>query len=291
MSVISFDLSNKIDQRIVKIFYVLKKVADSLNIPFFVVGAFARDLILEYSYDIKSPRGTLDIDLGVEVAAWEHFEAFKDSLITKEKFSETDKKHRLQLGNVFVDIIPFGRIADVNKKISWPPEHEIIMGIIGFKEAYECSITVRLSIDPEIDIKVSSLPGLAIMKIVSWKEKYPERSRDAQDLLFIMQKYWEAGNFDRLYEVEQSLLTEEEFDVQSAGIRLLGRDMATISDLETFRALKAILDDEVGDQRQYNLVTDMIKKIPMGDEKFDKVSLQVEKLRKGFVEVGEKRYD
>jgi predicted nucleotidyltransferase len=47
---------------------------------------------------------------------------------------------------VLVDIIPFGPIPDENKRISWPPEHETIMGIIGFEEAYECSITVRLSL-------------------------------------------------------------------------------------------------------------------------------------------------
>jgi predicted nucleotidyltransferase len=76
----------------------LKKVADSLNIPFSVVGALASDLILEYSYGIKSPRRTEDVDLGVEVATWEPFEVFKDSLITKGEFSDTPKKHRVRFG-------------------------------------------------------------------------------------------------------------------------------------------------------------------------------------------------
>lgn len=67
--------------------------------------------------------------------------------------------------------------------------------------------------------------------------------------------------------------------------------MAAISGLGTFRTVKTILDDEVGDQRQYNLVTDMIKRVPMSENKFDEVLLQVEKLRKGFMEVGEKKYD
>ena len=291
MSDISFDLSKKIDQRIVETFHVLKKVADSLNIAFFVVGALARDLIIEYSYSITSPRRTEDIDLGVEVTTWEQFEVLKDSLIATGKFSDTPEKRRVRFGDFFVDIIPFGPITDENNRISWPPEHETMMSIMGFEEAYESSITIRLNSDPELDIKVSTLPGLAVMKVVSWKEKYPERSRDAQDLLFIMQKYWEAGNFDRLYEKEQSLLAEEGFDTQLAGIRLLGRDMAAISGLGTFRTVKTILDDEVGDQRQYNLVTDMIKRVPMSENKFDEVLLQVEKLRKGFMELGEKKYD
>jgi predicted nucleotidyltransferase len=32
------------------------------------------------------------------------------------------------------------------------------------------------------------------MKLISWKEKYPTRKRDAEDFLFIMNKYDEAGN-------------------------------------------------------------------------------------------------
>ena len=80
------------------------------------------------------------------------------------------------------------------------------MSMIGFREAYEYSITVRLSTTPELDIKLPTLPGLALMKIVSWREKYPERPKDAEDLLLIMKKYEDAGNRDRLYDTEQDLL-------------------------------------------------------------------------------------
>jgi predicted nucleotidyltransferase len=47
-----------------------------------------------------------------------------------------------------------------------------------------------------------------------------------------MNKYEEAGNTERLYEEELSLLQEENFDTKLAGTRLLGRDMAKISDQE-----------------------------------------------------------
>ena len=56
-----------------------------------------------------------------------------------------------------IDILPFGPITDEDKKISWAPEHEIIMSMVGFEEAYECSITVRLSSDPVLDIKLSTM--------------------------------------------------------------------------------------------------------------------------------------
>jgi len=288
MTSILFNLSGKIEKPIVDALYLLKRIADSFGIPFFVVGAFSRDLILKYGYGIEPRRKTGDIDLGVEVANWEQFEKLKESLIETGQFCLTPEKHRLRCGTILIDILPFGPITDKNKKISWPPEHEIVMSMVGFEEAYEYSLTFRLSSDPELDIKLASLPGLAIMKLVSWKEKCPDRKRDAEDLLLIMNKYEEAGNTERLYEEDLPLLQEERFDTKFAGARLLGRDMAKISNPKTLLVIKEILDAETEDMSRYKLVSDMIKEAGMSDTRFDGILDQLTKLREGFVEVGEK---
>jgi predicted nucleotidyltransferase len=288
MNNILFNLSGKIEKPIVDALYTLKKVADSLNIPFFVLGASARDLILKHCYGVEPLRKTGDIDLGVEVANWEQFTTLTKSLIVTGEFSLTSEKQRFRRGTTLIDIIPFGPIADEDKKISWPPEHEIFMSMVGFEEAYECSITIRLSSDPVLDIKLSTLPGLAIMKLIAWKEKYPERKRDAGDLLLIMNKYEEAGNSERLYGEELPLLQEERFDARVAGIRLLGRDMARISNPQTFRIIKSILDGEIEDVSQYKLVSDMIRESGSLQARFGEILSRLEKLRQGIIEVGEK---
>jgi predicted nucleotidyltransferase len=288
MTSILFNLSGKIEKPVVDALHILKKMADSLSIPFFVVGAFSRDLILKHYYGIEPRRKTGDIDLGVEVAGWGQFKKLKESLIATGQFFLTSEKQRLRCGTILIDILPFGLITDEDKKISWPPEHELIMSMVGFKEAYQYSITARLSSDPEMDIKLASLPGLAIMKLISWREQYPNRKRDADDLLLIMNKYEEAGNSERLYEEDLPLLQEEGFDTKLSGIRLLGRDMAKISDPETFRIIKGILDAETEEMSRYKLVTDMIRETGMSDTRFDEILLQLEKLKQGIVEVGEK---
>lgn len=284
MSNISFDLSGKIDQQTVTTLSIVKKVADALHIPFFIIGASARDFILKHYYGIESRRMTMDIDLGVEVASWEEYKKLTKSLMSVPKISSVTKPQRFQCESVLLDIIPFGEITDKNHRISWPPEHEIFMNMLGFKEAYENSITVRLSSFPELDIKLPSLPGLALMKIISWKDKYPERKNDAEDLLLIIQKYERAGNFDRLYDKEQELLEEEKFDVINAGIRLLGRDMAKIADQNTLMAVRKILDGETEERSQFKLVTDMIIGTPTFHDKFEDILFQVKKLRQGLVE-------
>jgi len=194
MTNISLNLSGKIEKPVVDALHILKKVADSLGVNFFVVGASARDFILKHQYGIEPRRKTGDIDLGVEVASWEQFKTLFDSLISTGRFSPASERQRLRCGTVLMDILPFGPITDEDKKISWPPEHEIIMSVAGFEEAYKHSITVRVSSAPDLDINLATLPGLAIMKLISWKEKYPDRKRDAEDLLLIMNKYEKAGN-------------------------------------------------------------------------------------------------
>ena len=61
------DLSGKIDPLSVALFATLSEAADSLGIPFFVVGATARDMIFELGHGLPSRRATLDKDFGVRV--------------------------------------------------------------------------------------------------------------------------------------------------------------------------------------------------------------------------------
>lgn len=255
-------------------------VADCLNIPFFIVGATARDFILEHYYDIKSPLMTQDIDLGVKVPDWEKFKALSEALLATGNFSKGREKQRYVYKSIYIDIIPFGPIAGEDRKIARPPEDDIIMGTLGFEEAYQHAITVRLSRDPELDVKLPTIPGLAIMKLISWNENYPERKRDAEDLLFIMRNYEHTGIENRLYEEEIPLLKEEAFDNRLAGVRLLGRDMAKISGPVTLNKIKEILSNETVDQTGYRLINNMLS---MPDN-FDEVLFMLEKLKQGISE-------
>jgi predicted nucleotidyltransferase len=280
-----FNLSGKIDQQRLDALQTIKKEADNLNIPFFVVGAFARNLILKH-YGITPRRMTGDIDLGINVNDWAQFNKLTDSLISTGKYSRTKEPQRLLFESIPIDIVPFGKIAGEKVKIDWPPEHEIFMSIVGFKEAFENSITVRLNSDPELDIKVSTLPGLAVMKLISWKEKYPERPKDADDLFLIMNEYERTVNFDRLF--EEKLMDEEGFDATLASIRLLGRDMAMIADKDTAMVVRSILEDETHNSQK--LIIDIIRERKMFDDKFETINLHLEKLKQGFIEAIGKGY-
>lgn len=255
------DLSGKIDDLpfIVEVCKSTSAIASDLGIPFFVVGAMARDLIFERGYGLKSTRATEDIDFGVHVSDWSQYHRLTEGMISTGDFTETKQKQRLiYKENLKIDIVPFGLIKDDNHDISWPPEQDFKMNVLGFEEAYEHSLPVKLSADFESIILFASPTGLAILKIIAWDDRTPDlRNKDAKDLSYITRNYLDAGNDDRLYNEEQDLFEEEGYDYELAGARLLGRDMARVSQPDTKTAILRILESQTGEQEAYPLVEEM----------------------------------
>ncbi len=273
-----YNLSGKIESSIISALSEIQRVAGGLNLDFLVVGATARDFVMEHIYSVRAPRRTMDIDIAVSVSNWDEYDALTGALLAAGKLTKRPQKQSYDFGGMIIDIFPFGDIGGENNVISWPPEHDTVMSTAGFVEIYHHSITLRLSDEPALDIKVPTIPGQALMKILAWKEAYPKRPKDAEDLLFLMGAYQYAGIEDRLYGPEAGLLEDEGFDNEQAGIRLLGRDMAKISNPDTARAVMEILNSETGADSQFRLVSQMAS---FGDDA-DSVMLKLEKLKQGF---------
>ena len=261
-------------------------LAESLSVPFFVVGAMARDIILTQGYGIETGRATQDIDLGVQVSDWDGYERLREGLVETGKF-RPDKKQaqRLLYEELFpIDVIPFGTIADPDDCLSWPPEHDTKMSTLGFEEAYQTSITVRVRAKPVLDIKFVSLPGLALLKIISWYDNHRRRDKDAQDLLLLMSTYLDAGNQERLFNEEADLVEGEDFDYVRAGSRLLGRDIASILNPKTKETVIEVLNLETGEQDRYRLVGNMINRNAVLDDTFEQNLQLLEQLKIGILE-------
>ena len=63
------DISAKIDDPlIVDVLTNVSAVAAHIGIPFFTVGAMARDLVLWYGFGVKPGRATRDVDLAFSVS-------------------------------------------------------------------------------------------------------------------------------------------------------------------------------------------------------------------------------
>jgi len=284
MKNISLDLSNKIDVGIVELLSDLNKIAVRSDVPFFVIGATARDIILEQGFGISTRRKTQDVDLAVMVKDWKAFEMVKKELLSTGRFIEEGKathsfRYRKSLR---VDVIPFGGVESPKGTITWPPDREIKMNVMGFKEAFDHSLIVRMA--PKLDIRFISLPGLAIVKLIAWSERSGEAAgKDAADLALLLKNYADAGNKDRLYEEHRDLLEAEGHDHDRAGARLLGQDMSRMMSKQTRTKVLGILSNNADIEKKDGLIIALSR--PLGMDKYEEAQMLLECLKRGIEEV------
>lgn len=225
--------------------------------PFFVVGALARDLLLEHVHGITAPRATRDVDLALAVPTWEQYEALRRTLINEHQFAPHDQPHRLRSPEgVLTDLIPFGDLEEPPGKIGWPPDQEFVMTTTGFRAAYEGAVTVVL--DGDLPVEVASLAGLGALKLLAWSDRRHRRGHDAGDFCFILRNYYDAVG-DALYTAHIDLFEVEPFDRDLTSARIYGRDVGDLLQLSQplKEAVLAILDEQTQDVYDSPLAGDM----------------------------------
>ncbi len=105
-----------IDQPMLEIYQLIHELAESMGLPYVIVGASARDLIFHNVENIHIERATNDIDFGIEVKDWSSFYALKSNLID-HGFIATRDEHRLTYLNGYpIDLIPFGASVILREK-------------------------------------------------------------------------------------------------------------------------------------------------------------------------------
>lgn len=237
-----------VDATLVAVTGYVQSAAMEIGIDCMLVGATARDLLLTNVFGLSVRRATADVDFGVAVRDWPQFDRLKLCLIESGHFQadvDVQKLHYVANGRraLPLDLIPFGAIADGKVEIAWPPDMAVIMNVAGYEEAYAHSDQLALPCGSEI--RVASIPGLAILKLIAWADRGRADNRDAIDLYQLLSNYAQAGNLDRLYGGEQALLEAAAYDPDLAGIRLLGKDVAHTASAASLVQLRSILDEHL----------------------------------------------
>ena len=277
------DLSGKIDGKTIAALFEIDKIAGALNTPYFIVGATARDILLQYAHNIHTTRATLDIDIGVFVADWKQFQDLRQTLLRSKKFGSTRRMQRLIYQETLpLDILPFGKIAEEKNIISWPSEHEIELSVTGFQECYQHAVSVRLNDKPDLVVKVVNLSGLAVLKLISWNESRERRGKDAADLFIIIKNYISAGNIDRFFD-EPDILKEENSDYDRSSARLLGRDIARMTEEETKAKLVAILEREAA-HPYHKISMDVLKQDWLRNESYELITAYFNAMLRGLLD-------
>jgi predicted nucleotidyltransferase len=248
---------------------------------YFLAGATAREVILRHVFGRPPGRRTLDVDFGIAVRDWDHFNTLKSSMEQTGFAPHPHKIHRLTYPStpaVVVDLIPFGGVESADRNIAWPPEEDIVMRVAGFSDGLESAVLVRL--DKNLVIPVVSIPVLLVLKLFAWVDRRHEK-RDVADIYTLLKDYGDAGNEDRLYGAELSVLEVEGYDFELAGARLIGRDAAGVISEDTRKRVRDILESEpLMEQLTNQIIVSSMRNTP---EHFRRCELLVSKLREGFL--------
>lgn len=230
------------------------------GISFFVIGATARDIIMEM-HNETSGRLTYDLDIAITVNDWEQWKKVEDDIINLENFNKdpNQKQRFLYRGNFPLDIVPFGDIMKSNYKIFWPPNEELAMSVLGFSAADESALKVK--IDNETEIKIASLTGIFILKIIAWKDRNQTNNKDADDIGFILGNYLSiheeraaTNYYDQVYGIEP-------FKNTTAAAVLLGIDIKELlkNHPETIVSILEILNEELNKKAESILINQIIE--------------------------------
>ena len=265
---------------------VLRAIAGitrELGLPYFVAGAMARDIVLTNVFGIDTGRATQDVDLAVAVENWDQFKIVKEKLIASGQFNPAEKAmHRLfyraKGGSTGypLDILPFRGVEQSPNIIAWPPDMKVIMNVIGYEDALAAAVAVM--VERDLTVPIASLPGLALLKLFAWDDRHAETPKDAQDLVMLLRGYHMAGNQDRLYGAELSVLEAVDYDFDTASPRLLGIDVRRIASTAALEQVTALLKDSA---RRDRLITHMAIEFRSADDRI----AEAEKLLEQF-EIG-----
>lgn len=259
--------SRPIDPAIVDVLRAVHAAAHAQKLDFFIAGALARDIWLDYIYQVPVARLTRDIDVGIQVSSWIEFEGLRERLISDAAFTpDAHRLHRLFMpsSGVPLDIVPFGGVEDSERRIAWPPEGETVMSLLGFAEAFRAAPLLELA--PQLSVRVTSLAGLAALKLFSWSERGRETNRDAVDFWLILRNYGDPCHRERLLLEEDEMLTAEDHDVSRAGARLLGADMGRVLGGQGAALLSGLLAAELNDTHSQRLLNVVLKQATAEDD-------------------------
>ena len=170
------------------LFATLKRVFDKADVPFYLIGARARDV---WFLPEKSIRITKDINWSVASEEDAIFQEIKRQLIENEHFKETKNPYTLlSPKDMTVDFLPF--LEASGKRLG------------ALKEVFERG-TEGVMFDDDATYQVATLPAIVLLKFIAWDDRPEYRLKDLQDIAVILDSYFDRFS-DDIYDNHNDLL-------------------------------------------------------------------------------------
>lgn len=239
------------------VFSHIDEVMNEHGVPYYLIGATA--IAIEFlESDRKAPRGTRDIDFAMMVPSIKVHESIVASLLERG-FRKAKVPWTLyyETENIAIDLLPFGEIeendtVDFNKRYS-------DLHVLGFKEVLEDAKPITIE---EKVAKVPSLEGMVLLKLIAYSDRPEERENDTDDILRIIEIYYDK-EWEQITESHFDLLAVEELDELKVAAEVLGRNtrvhLSKNKKLE--ERILSIVNTELDSKEESRLVIEWAQKL------------------------------
>ena len=184
-----------------EVFDLIDQAFRNHGIDYYLVGANAIALQILKDSSIKPPRGTKDIDFAIMVPTIASFDEIMDYLVSLGFVRVKNAANTLvyNRGEAVVDILPFGKIEEeFTERFD---QRVLDLHILGYSEIL--SDAEQIMIEDQM-VNVPPLPGMILLKLISFNDRPEERQNDLYDILFVIEHY---------YKLKEEEILEHHFDI------------------------------------------------------------------------------
>lgn len=207
------------------VFDAIENALSQLSIDYYLIGALARQIW--YDRAKLNCRATRDVDYAVLVGTIEQYQALKDYLVQHSGFiAGTQNQFVLISPDKFqIDLLPFGEIESAGEVVV-ERTGMISIKVDGMREVYDSGAEF-VHLETGHTFKAATLPGIVLLKLISYDDREELRQKDAQDIGNILDNFFELYE-DKIYANHHDLF-ENERSLENISAIVLGREINRIA--------------------------------------------------------------
>lgn len=144
-----------------------------------------------------------------------------------------------------MDLLPFGRIEDEQRRVTISGTGFTSVHVDGFREPYQ----ERL---PEIELethrfKIATLPGIVLLKLIAWQDRPEVRKDNIKDIADILNHFFDMYQ-KTIWDVHHDLFEDENRNLLDTAAQVMGQVIKGIAnrDGKRMKRISALLADSDG---------------------------------------------
>ena len=243
-----------------------------------LIGAWARYLNLNHQLP-SIERITQDYDFLIVIKDWDNFERIKKAMGDSGFVQALRLPYRFIKRPIIVDLLPFSREIVKNNKLKWEG-YDIELDFSGSEDALSQTKTIHLQ--ENVSFEILSVPGLVLLKILSYLDRPDDRAHDLEDVFFCF-KHYEDGV--KRFDVCGMNIDGENILYEHSGAYLIGVEAGRFTkDIEARQKVSAFCDTFlVQDSEIVARAADLARSFLVVEDRRCEVVLLIRRFRSGFL--------